>query len=227
MSACRTRSCQVVAGVVVMLALAACGSGARQDANEPSGYFRVAVTRATFPPVQKLASHTRLVLVVRNIGRRPVPNLAITICNVSCSFAAPRGQGSSAAAFSHNIGQPYVANPSRPIWIVDRPPGPCTYSCQNGGQGAYVTAYSNTWALGHKLAPGASARFVWGVTAVWAGRHTVAWQVAAGLNGKAKAVLADGTRPRGTFTVFVSSRPQQSYVNNQGKIVVVPPGKKG
>jgi hypothetical protein len=27
--------------------------------------------------------------------------------------------------------------------------------------------------------------------------------------------------------VFVSSRPQQSYVNNQGKIVVVPPGKKG
>jgi hypothetical protein len=68
---------------------------------------------------------------------------------------------------------------------------------------------------------------VWGVTAVWAGHHTVAWQVAAGLNGKAKAVLADGTKPRGTFNVIVSARPQQSYVNNQGKIVVVRPGNKG
>jgi hypothetical protein len=225
LSAWRTRSCLVIAGVVAALAVAACGSGARQDANEPSGHFRVAITRATFPPLQKLASRTRLVLVVRNIGRRPIPNLAITICNVTCAYPAPRGQGSSAAAFSQNITQPYVANPSRPIWIVDRPPGPCSYSCQNGGLGAYVTAYSNTWALGRKLPPGASAIFVWGVTAVWPGRHTVAWQVAAGLNGKAKAVLANGTQPHGTFTVFVSSRPQQSYVNNKGQIVVVPPGK--
>lgn len=205
--------------------MASCGSGARQDAHEPSGYFRVAVTHATFPAVQKLSSHTRLVLVVQNTGRRAIPNLAVSICNISCTYPAPPGQGSSAQAFSQNIAQPYVANPSRPIWIVDRPPGPCRYSCQSGGQGSYVTAYSNTWALGRRLAPGASARFVWGVTAVWAGHHTVAWQVAAGLNGKAKAVLADGTKPRGTFNVVVSARPQQSYVNNQGKIVVVPPGK--
>jgi hypothetical protein len=209
-----------------MLALAGCGSGARQDAHEPNGNFRVAVSRAIFPPLQKLARRSRLVLVIRNTGTKPVPNLAVTICNVTCAYPAPRGQGSSAAAFAQSIRQPGLANPSRPIWIVDRPPGPCSYSCQNGGLGAYVTAYSNTWALGRELAPGASAIFVWGVTAVRAGRHTVAWQVAAGLNGKAKAVLADGTQPRGMFNVFVSSRPQQSYVNNQGKIVV-PPGKKG
>jgi hypothetical protein len=222
---CRTS--KAVAGVVVTLALAACGSGARQDVHEPTGHFRVAVTRATFPALQTLSSHTRLVLVVQNTGRRPIPNLAVTICNISCAYPAPPGQGSSAEAFSQNIAQPYVANPSRPIWIVDRPPGACTYSCQNGGQGAYVTAYANTWALGHRLPPGASARFVWGVTAVWAGRHTVAWQVSAGLNGKAKAVLADGTKPHGTFNVLVSARPQQSYVNNQGQIVVVRSGKKG
>ena len=47
----------------------------------------------------------------------------------------------------------------------------------------------------------------------------VAWEVAAGLNGKAKAVLADGSLPHGTFTVNVSSAPAQTYVNNNGQIV--------
>jgi hypothetical protein len=60
-----------------------------------------------------------------------------------------------------------------------------------------------------------------GVTAVSAGSHVVAWQVAAGLNGKAKAVLADGSQPGGTFAVHITRKPQQSYVNNAGKVVVV------
>ena len=66
-----------------------------------------------------------------------------------------------------------------------RPPGPCRYSCRSGGPGGAVTAYANTWALG-PLKPGATAKFVWGVTAVKSGRHVVQYQVAAGLNGKAK-----------------------------------------
>ena len=60
-------------------------------------------------------------------------------------------------------------------------------TCSQGGSGGAVTAYSNTWALG-ALAPGKTATFVWRVTAVQPGVHTVAWEVAAGLNGKAKAV---------------------------------------
>ena len=60
-------------------------------------------------------------------------------------------------------------------------------TCSQGGSGGAVTAYSNTWALG-ALAPGKTATFVWRVTAVKPGVHTVAWEVAAGLNGKAKAV---------------------------------------
>jgi hypothetical protein len=205
---------------VAVLAVAACGSGSNQAAHETPGRFQVSVDLATFPPVQKLARYTRLVILVRNTSHRVIPNLAVTICNITCAYPAPRGAGTSATAFAQNISQPYVANPSRPIWIVDRPPGPCLYSCQNGGPGAYVTAYANTWALGHRLPPGATARFVWGVTPVTSGRHIVAWQVAAGLNGKAKAVLADGTQPHGTFAVLVSQRPQQSYVNNRGQIVV-------
>ena len=219
------RSCGTVAGVAAGLALASCGSSANQASREPLGHFQVTVARASFPATQKLAQYTHLVIMVRNTGHRVIPNLAVTICNTTCTDPAPRGHGTSAAAFAQSIAQPDVANPSRPIWIVDRPPGPCLYSCQNGGQGSYVTAYSNTWALGHRLRPGAVARFDWGVTAVSAGRHIVAWQVAAGLNGRAKAVQPDGTQPHGSFAVYVSQRPLQSYVNNQGQIVVKHPAK--
>ncbi len=216
-----------MAGAVAMLALVACGSGAEQNAHEHSGKFKVAVSTASFPATQTLSEHTHLVITVRNAGNKPIPNLAVTICNVTCTYPAPKGEGSSSQAFAHSISQPYVANPSRPIWVVDRPPGPCYYSCQAGGQGAYVTAYANTWALGHPLAPGHSATFAWGVTAVTPGHWVVAWEVAAGLNGKAKAVLSDGSLPRGTFTVHIATKPQQSYVNNQGQIVVVSKGKGG
>ena len=96
------------------------------------------------------------------------------------------------------------------------PPGS---SDGSGSPGGAVTAYSNTWALG-ALAPGHTAKFDWAVTAVEPGRHVVAWEVAAGLNGKAKAVLPGRRRPpHGTFTVLIHSAPAESYVNNNGQIV--------
>ena len=85
------------------------------------------------------------------------------------------------------------------------------------GPGA-VTAYANTWALG-QLRPGQTAKFDFSVTAVKPGRHVVAWEVAAGLNGKAKAVLQDGSLPHGKFTVLIHNAPAQTYVNNNGQIV--------
>jgi hypothetical protein len=212
------RSCGIVAAVVAGLVIAACGGGSTQAAGEPKGRFPVAVDTASFPAAQKLAQQSHLVIAVRNAGSKPIPDVAVTICNVTCAYPAPAGGGTSAAAFGADIGQAYLANPSRPLWIVDRPPGPCLYSCQNGGQGAAVTAYDNTWALG-RLAPGHTARFDWAVTAVKAGRHVVAWEVAAGLTGNARAVLAGGGLPHGTFTVTVGSKPPQSYVNNNGQIV--------
>ena len=209
-------------GVVASLALAACGSGSNQAANEPSGKFKVVCRRREFPSSQTLSQHAHLVLALRNAGSKAIPDLAVTICNVTCSYKAPKGEGSSAGAFASDVNLPYVSNPSRPIWVVDRGPGPCRYSCLNGGPGAYVTAYANTWALGHKLRPGQTVSFDWAVTAVTPGSHVVAWQVAAGLNGKAKAVLANGMQPSGTFVVKVNSKPQQSYVNNAGQIVLRP-----
>ncbi len=110
---------------------------------------------------------------------------------------------------------PGLANASRPVWIIDRAPGPkggpCptlnanaspngpyqnNYSACTGGPGGAVTAYSNTWALG-TLKPGQTATFAWNLTAVKSGTHVVNWQIAAGLNGKAKAVSAAGGAAQG------------------------------
>jgi hypothetical protein len=207
--------------VLVALMLAGCGGGARQDASEPSGKFPVAVSIATFPASQRLAQRTHLVVAVRNAGSQTIPNIAVTICNVTCAYPAPPGQGTGAAAFAQVLQMPGLANPSRPVWIVDRPPGECIAGCKPGSSGApggAVTAYSNTWALG-ALAPGETARFDWAVTAVAPGRHVVAWEVAAGLNGKARAVTSGGSAPHGTFTVLIHRAPTRSYVNDQGQIV--------
>ena len=83
---------------------------------------------------------------------------------------------------------------------------------QSGGSGGAVTAYSNTWALG-ALAPGKTATFVWRVTAVQPGVHVVAWEVAAGLNGKAKAI---GAR-KGTITVLIRKAPAQDLRHELGQ----------
>ncbi|MGI8863270.1 MAG: hypothetical protein ACR2JH_02550 [Solirubrobacteraceae bacterium] len=198
-----------------------CGGGARQDVNEPTGRYQVAVTTARFPSTQRLSQHTHLVIAIRNASHKTIPDVAVTVCNVSCNAPAQPGSGTGTAAFSENIQTTGLANPSRPVWIVDRPPGPCQYSCRSGGPGAAVTAYSNTWALG-RLRPGATATFDWGVTAIKPGRHVIEYAVAAGLNGKAKAVLSGGGRPSGTFSVTVLSKPQHSYVSNSGQIVNAP-----
>jgi hypothetical protein len=205
--------------IAASLALVACGGGAaRQDASEPSGNFTVQVPTATFPASQRLAQQTHLVIAVRNSGAKTIPNVAVTICNVTCAYPAPPGQGTGAGAFAQDLNQPDLANPSRPVWIVDRPPGPCRFVCQSGGPGGAVTAYSNTWALG-ALAPGAIAKFQWAVTAVKPGKHVVAWQVAAGLSGKAKAVLPNGSAPHGAFRVLIRSQPAQAFVTASGKVV--------
>jgi len=165
-----------------------------------------------------------MVLAVHNVSGKTLPDVAVTICNVTCAYPAPPGEGTSAAAFSEDLQMAGLAHPSRPVWVVDNPPGPCNYGCSDssssgaGGPSGAVTAYANTWALG-ALGPGQTAKFDWAVTAIAPGHHVVAWEVAAGLNGKAKAVLADGSLPHGTFTVSISNAPAQTYVNNNGQIV--------
>ena len=184
------RRAGVPCAIGAALAVAGCGGGTRQDADEPSGTFQVAVVRASFPARQHLAKSERFVIAVRNTGSRAVPDLGVTVD----SFASRSEQAG-------------LADPSRAVWIIDDGP--------RGGD----TAYTNTWALG-SLAPGQTRRFVWKVTAVQAGTHTVKWEIAAGLNGKAKATLAGNRAPSGSITVDISDRPAQSRVDPKtGEVV--------
>ena len=53
------RTCGIVAGVGLALAISACGGGQNQAASEPSGNFPVKVSTATFPATQRLSPSTR------------------------------------------------------------------------------------------------------------------------------------------------------------------------
>jgi hypothetical protein len=193
-------SATVALGGLATLAVAGCG-GQRQDANEPSGTFPVAITRATFPATQSLAAHPKMAISVRNAGTKAIPDVAVTLVD-------PR-LGTQAQAFAVTSDQPELASRSRPVWIVDR--GPVSGD----------TAYSNTWALG-RLKPGATRTFLWAVTPVQAGRYTIEYRVAAGLNGKARARLAGGGVPRGLFHVHVCGQPAQAIINGSGQVVREP-----
>ena len=195
----------VVAAGLGALAFAGCGGGTRQDASEPSATYTVNVVKAAFPLSQRIAGQSRMDITVNNAGARTIPNIAVTI--EGADSAAP------AQAFGVNDPQVGLADPSRPIWIVDRGP--------YGGD----TAYVNTWTLG-ALRPQQEKTFTWFVTPTVAGTHTVRYRVAAGLNGKAKAQLAGGGAPAGTFTVAVSAKPAGAKVAPNGDVTSSPPSSK-
>ena len=134
----------------------------------------------------------------------------------------PQGRGHERAGVRAG---PQPALPGQPVAAdLDRRPTPGSVPVQlpaTAAPGACVTAYSNTWALGHSWRPASTATLRLGGDRRLSRAGT--WspgQVAAGLNGNAKAVLADGSQPGGTFAGRTSaSKPQQSYVNSAGKIV--------
>jgi hypothetical protein len=191
----------------------ACGSQT-QASSEPKGKFPVAAN-ASFPSSQRLIDRPQLVVKVTNTGRKTVPDVAVTITDGTPSHP---DLGTQVQPFSYLLNMNNVAGRSRPVWVVDQAPGPCQYSCKNGGPGGAATAFSNTWALG-ELKPGKTAIYDWHLTAVHPGTWVVNWRVAAGLFGNAKAVTAGGSAPHGSFTVHISQVPPHAYVNNNRKII--------
>jgi hypothetical protein len=192
--------------------VAGCGS-IEQNAGEKHGDFPVSVS-SSFPSSQRLAEQTSFLVRIKNVGSSVIPDVAVTVLN-------PR-YGSAAQAFGTLLkagvsGQPILASRSRPVWIINQAPGPCGFSCKSRGPGGGATAYSNTWALG-KLAPGHTAVFRWKLTAVQPGAYTVEYEVAAGLNGYAKAVLSDKSPARGHFDVHISAAPPQVTVQSNGQV---------
>jgi hypothetical protein len=219
-----------VLGVLLAAGVASCG-GSRQDANEPEGDFPVSIVSADFPSKQQLAQNTNLTLAVANSGDQAIPNLSITIFTTSnastgesttttvgatsTSQELPTAQGS----FSVRSEQEGLAIPFRPVWILEE--GYPRLEGQTAPAGAEA-AQTDTYAFG-ELAPNATKRIVWNVTPVQPGTYTVHYRVAAGLQGKAKAVTADGSVPEGEFVVRISSAPPQTRVDDSGRVVPINP----
>ena len=223
-----------LAAVLVAFVVASCG-GERQDANEPEGDFPVQIVSANFPSKQKLAENTNLTLSVENTGDKAIPDLAITIFTSSdASTSEPTSSSTGTTStgtgttqelptvqgsFSVRSEQEGLAIPFRPVWILEE--GFPKLGGQTASAGAEA-AQTDTFSFG-TLAANQTRAMVWNVTPVQAGTYTVHYRVAAGLQGKAKAVTGDGSVPEGEFVVRISSAPPQTRVNDAGQVVPIKP----
>src|SRR3954452_15841650 len=190
--------------LVCVIAVAGCGGGGRQDEDEPEGNFAVEVMDASFPDQPQLAQGTKLSIMVRNAGDETVPNIAVTV-----------------AGLDYRATQPELANPERPQFAINAVPREIGGfpEAKDASPAGCDTAYVNTWACG-PLKPGREVTLVWKVTAVKAGPYKVSWRVAAGLNGKAKAVATGGGAPTGSFSGSVSRAAPKVRIAADGKTVV-------
>ena len=161
---------------------------------------------ARFPSDQSLAKRSTLKITVENEeSQKTVPNIAVTV----------RG-------FDTRLADPEQADPSRPVFVINGDPqeiGGFPESKEQAPRGG-ETVYNGTWALG-RLGPGERKTFEWKVTAVRAGPFRVSYEVAAGLDGKARAVGADGRRVKGIFIGEVDDRAPDTRVSDaDGKTIM-------
>jgi hypothetical protein len=217
----------------VALGVAACGGGSRQDVTEPSGNFPVKVTKASFPLHQRLAEaspaaqHSEstgvdLELAIKNVGDQTIPDLAVTIYTGEQKADAV-STGSGQGSFNIRVDEPNLANPNRPVWILEEEypklitPGVTLRNINRAPTAGAAAAQTDTFRFG-AVAPGDSKDIDWRVTPVKAGTYTVHYEVAAGLEGKAKAVTKDGSPVKGEFVVTISSKAPQTCVNDAGQV---------
>jgi hypothetical protein len=191
------RGARPIAVAAGACALVVAGCAQRQDAREPTGAFPVEVD-ASFPSSQRLAKSELMKVTVHNAGTKTIPNVAVTVTK--------KGGGTEAQAFAQTNQQVGLQSRSRAVWVVDGGP--------KGGE----SAFANTWAVG-SLGPGQSTTLQWRVTPVRPGAHGLTYRVAAGLHGKARAVLQGGGVPKGSFDVRIDDKPRQSRVADDGSVV--------
>jgi hypothetical protein len=184
--------------LLATLLIAGCGSGPRQDADEPEGSYKLEVAGAKFPASQSIAETATMEVQVRNADSKAVPNVAVTV------ETDPAKTGEGTVAFGQRVDDPRLSDSERPVWIVNEGP--------RGGD----SAATNTWALG-RLGAGKTKTFTWKVTAVQAGSYTIHYRIAPGLAGKAK--LAAGGRTDGQFKVKIEDKPVPARVDDDGNVV--------
>ena len=96
----------LLAGACSALAVAGCGGGARQDADEPDKTFTVAIVHASFPAEQSIVRPAVMTLAVRNTSAATMPNVAVTV-----------------DSFDYASDYPNLASNKRPIWVIEQGPG--------------------------------------------------------------------------------------------------------
>jgi len=190
--------------------IGACGSEDPQDANEPTGEFEVEVTEAEFDKKQRLAETGDLVLGVENTGTETVPELAFTIFT---------GDGTADGSFSVRSDQPGLANPNRPVWVLENKFPRFVGAPPPQGLSGGFRVQTNTFGFG-PLEPGETKEVVWRLTPVQAGTYTLSYIVEAGLDGNARAVTSTGEQVESAFIVEITDVPPKARVNNEGKVVV-------
>jgi len=201
----------------------ACGGGERQDVTEPSGNFPVQVTKAKFANHQRLAETEDLQLAIENAGDQTIPNLAVTIYTGDIK-AGVTATGSGQGSFNIRLDDPNLADPNRPVWVLENEypkllvSGVTAKNLDQAPTAGAAAAQTDTFQFG-PVPPGDSKDIDWRVTPVRAGTYTVHYEVAAGLQGKAKAVTRDGSPVKGEFVVTISSKPAQTCVNGKGQVV--------
>ncbi len=207
----RAGACTLAAGAVV--ALAGCGGPARQDVDEPAGTYPVEITEARFPTAQKLARTSNMRITVRNAGRKTIPQVSVSVRPVGKGGGGAGGASANSPG-GFNYHDPKTEDPNKPIFVINKEP--------KGGE----TGYVDTWALG-AIRPGREKTFVWEVTAVKAQPFDLRYRVSAGLDGKAKAVVAGtGELPEGHFRGTITSKAPDAKVADRGGEDVISGGTR-
>lgn len=183
--------------LLAVLTFAGCGGDARQDADEPSGTFRVEVVDASFPERQQIAEPVELKLSVRNADDESLRNVAVTV------ETSPEGEN-AAISFGQRSSGTGLADSGRPIWVLDE--GPL------GGDVATV----NTWSAG-TLRAGETRELTWKLVASRAGTFTLGYRVSPGLTGRAQA--EQGSDTSGSFEVTIDDEPVPARVGRDGEVV--------
>lgn len=186
-------------GAAAVAFAAGCGES-QQNSSEKQTQYRVDVVTASFARKQYVARPEKLTITIRNAGGETVPSPAISI-----------------RSFSYRSSFPELADPLRPVWVVEKGPGPGAseppVSTQEVSQpGGGQTAYVSTWTLG-PLKSGAQQTFTWEVVPVKPGIWLVTYEVAGGLGGNAKAVSASGGPVFGRLAVHIADKPPLTHVN--------------
>ena len=202
-------------GVTAVLIAGCGGSEPRQDENEEEADYPVEVTVAEFAPKQRLAEATDLELAFRNTGDETIPDLALTIYT---------GDEKADGAFNVRSAQEGLADPNRPVWILENDypkvleEGASTKDLDSAPTAGAETSSTNTYAFG-ELEAGDEIHTVFRVTPVVAGTFTVHYEVAAGLDGNARAVTDTGEPVVGEFVATITDQPKATKVDEKGNVV--------